>query len=156
MTGLIWLTAGIVIGWITKIPFLLKWYKEFQFDKKHRAELVATIMARSEIQKDLKEDTEHLLSGILTDASMAIEDVWDRSDDGFQCQMELIYEFREKYQLDIMDTRVAEEREIDKCRNDVAYFMEKYCLINGDPIFLRDYQKDFLKTWANSKLKEKT
>jgi len=94
MTGLIWLTAGIVIGWITKIPFLLKWYKEFQFDKKHRAELVATI--------------------------------------------------------------VAEEREIEKCRNDVAYFMEKYCLINGDPIFLRDYQKDFLKTWANSKLKEKT
>jgi len=44
--------------------------------------------------------------------------------------------------------------EVERCKNDVVYFMEKYCMINGDPIFLRDWQKNFLKTWNNSKLKE--
>lgn len=108
------------------------------------------------VQKDLVKDLSNLLSNILTDASMAIEDVWDRSDDGFVEQMRSIYDFRDKYNLhkDIVDTRVAEQIEIDRCRNDIGYFMEKYCMINGDPIFLRDYQKDFLKTWENSKLKD--
>ena len=103
--------------------------------------------------EEFKKDVIRLLSNILTDASMAIEDVWDRSDDGFVEQMRSIYDFRDKYNLH-KDIGVAEQIEIDRCRNDVVYFMEKYCMINGDPIFLRDYQKDFLKTWENSKLKD--
>lgn len=27
---------GIIIGWITKIPFLLKWYNNFKKNKKAR------------------------------------------------------------------------------------------------------------------------
>lgn len=44
--------------------------------------------------------------------------------------------------------------EVERCKNDVVYFMEKYCMINGEPISLRDYAANFADTWCNSKLKE--
>lgn len=46
------------------------------------------------------------------------------------------------------------QQEMEKCRNDVGYFLENYCTLQGKPIFLRGYQKNFLKTWQNSKLKK--
>jgi hypothetical protein len=46
-----------------------------------------------------------------------------------------------------------EMSEFFKCKNDVGYFLENYCTLEGKPIFLRGYQKDFLKTWKNSKIK---
>jgi hypothetical protein len=27
---LIWISVGIIIGWLTKIPFLIKWYRELK------------------------------------------------------------------------------------------------------------------------------
>lgn len=32
-----------------------------------------------------------------------------------------------------------------KCLEDPVYFIEHYCLINGNPIKLKDYQKAFIK-----------
>lgn len=34
---------GIIIGWITKIPFLLKWYKNFEIREKHLCRLIDSI-----------------------------------------------------------------------------------------------------------------
>jgi hypothetical protein len=48
-----------------------------------------------------------------------------------------------------------ETSEFLKCKNDIGYFLENYCTLKGEPIFLRDYQKDFLTSWGNSKLKKK-
>lgn len=35
--------------------------------------------------------------------------------------------------------------EYKKCLEDPIYFIEKYCLVNGNPIRLKDYQKTFIK-----------
>jgi hypothetical protein len=35
--------------------------------------------------------------------------------------------------------------EYKKCLKDSIYFIENYCLINGNPIKLKDYQKSFIK-----------
>jgi len=44
--------------------------------------------------------------------------------------------------------------EFFKCKYDIGYFLENYCTLDNKPIFLRGYQKDFLKIWENSKLKD--
>ena len=45
-----------------------------------------------------------------------------------------------------MNKRKIKE-EVKKCKDDIVYFMETYCLINKQPIVLRDYQKEFLKKY---------
>ena len=49
----------------------------------------------------MKEDIEALLSQILTDCQMALDDVWDRSDDGFIAIQENIYEVAASYDLKV-------------------------------------------------------
>ena len=52
----------------------------------------------------LKEDLELLLSQITTDAQMALDDTWDRSDDGFVAMQENVYDFAYKYKLNVKTT----------------------------------------------------
>jgi len=40
-----------------------------------------------------------------------------------------------------------------KCSRDAVYFMEKYCMIDGSPIHLRDYQENFFTIWRSTNLK---
>ena len=47
----------------------------------------------------MKEDLEALLSQIVNDCQMALDDVWDRSDDGFVAIQDNIYEFVASYDL---------------------------------------------------------
>lgn len=35
----IWILLGVLIGWLTKIPFLLKWYKEMKEREIHASSL---------------------------------------------------------------------------------------------------------------------
>jgi hypothetical protein len=49
----------------------------------------------------MKEDIEALLSQILTDCQMALDDVWDRSDDGFIAIQENIYEVAASYDFKV-------------------------------------------------------
>ena len=49
----------------------------------------------------MKEDMENLLSMIVTDCQMALDDTWDRSDDGFVAMQDRVYEMANKYDLDI-------------------------------------------------------
>lgn len=39
--------------------------------------------------------------------------------------------------------------ELEKCKNNVKYFIEKYCTINGEHIRLKDYQIKFLNYLKN-------
>lgn len=39
---------------------------------------------------------------------------------------------------------IMNRKELDRCKNDILYFLEHYCLINGVHIKLKDYQKDML------------
>jgi hypothetical protein len=55
MTGLTMFMVGILIGWITKVPFLLKWYKEAKSDKRHISEIVKNFEEDSKCGKVLKE-----------------------------------------------------------------------------------------------------
>lgn len=57
--------------------------------------------------------------------------------------------------LTFLKENVTKEEAIEflKCKRDVKYFMEKYCMIDGSPIHLRDYQEDYFSTWRNTSLK---
>lgn len=39
--------------------------------------------------------------------------------------------------------------EFEKCKNDVKYFIEKYCTINGEFIKLKDYQINLINVLKN-------
>lgn len=39
--------------------------------------------------------------------------------------------------------------ELERCKKDPAYFMEKYCSIDANSIKLKDYQKQFLINLTN-------
>lgn len=39
--------------------------------------------------------------------------------------------------------------EFEKCKNDVKYFIEKYCTINGELIKLKDYQINLINVLKN-------
>lgn len=45
------------------------------------------------------------------------------------------------------------KKELDRCKNDILYFIEYYCLINGAHIKLKDYQKDILMKFNKHKYK---
>lgn len=47
----------------------------------------------------MEKDIQELLSCLWTDAGMAIDGTWDRSDSGFKDQRTLIEEFCDKYEL---------------------------------------------------------
>ena len=49
----------------------------------------------------MKKDIEKVLSQILTDCQMALDDTWDRSDDGFVAMQENIYDLALKYDLEV-------------------------------------------------------
>ena len=51
-------------------------------------------------KEDIKE-LELLLSQILTDCQMALDDVWDRSDDGFIAMQHNIFDLANKHGLDV-------------------------------------------------------
>jgi len=53
----------------------------------------------------MEEDIAKLLSGLYTDGLMALSDTWDRSDDGFKCQLKLIEEFGAEHDIEIVDMR---------------------------------------------------
>ena len=36
-------------------------------------------------------------------------------------------------------------KEINKCKNDIIYFIEHYCKVNNNSIKLKDYQIAFIK-----------
>ena len=51
-----------------------------------------------------KKELEELLSCLWTDAHLALDGSWDRSDSGFKEQQLLIEKFVSKYELTIKDT----------------------------------------------------
>ena len=53
----------------------------------------------------MEEDIKKLLTGIYTDACMALDDTWDRSDDGFTAQIQLIEDFATDHNIEIEDLR---------------------------------------------------
>lgn len=53
----------------------------------------------------LIEDLTNLLSGLYTDAEMALNGDWERTDEGFEAQLDAIDRFVDKYQIPIVDTR---------------------------------------------------
>lgn len=58
------------------------------------------------MEEEMKKELEHLLSDIITDANMALDDTWDRSDDGFVAILENIYDFTNRYKLKTLDKRI--------------------------------------------------
>ena len=44
--------------------------------------------------------------------------------------------------------------EYKKCLEDPIYFIEKYCLLNGKHIKLKDYQKKFIKWIQKNTIKD--
>jgi hypothetical protein len=52
-------------------------------------------------KSNMREDIEALLSAILTDCQMALDNTWDRSDDGFIAIQENIYEVAASYDLKV-------------------------------------------------------
>ena len=52
----------------------------------------------------LIEDLTNLLSGLYTDAEMALSGDWERTDAGFEAQLDAIDRFVDKYQIPIVDT----------------------------------------------------
>lgn len=53
----------------------------------------------------MKDELRRLLSGLYTDALMALDDTWDRSDHGFKCQISLIEKFATEFDIELEDTR---------------------------------------------------
>jgi hypothetical protein len=49
----------------------------------------------------MKEDIENVLSAILQDCQMALDDTWDRSDDGFVAIQLNIYNIAKKHNLEV-------------------------------------------------------
>lgn len=48
-----------------------------------------------------------------------------------------------------MDRTISyNKEEFVKCQNDPGYWMETYCLANGQPIVLSEKDKEDLKAWA--------
>lgn len=45
MESIYYILIGIAIGWITKVPFLIKWYREFNTYKVRKVELYNRLMA---------------------------------------------------------------------------------------------------------------
>ena len=43
-----------------------------------------------------------------------------------------------------------EKSELEKCKNDVKYFIENYCTIDGEYIRLKDYQINLIKILKNN------
>lgn len=53
-----------------------------------------------------------LLSNIWADAHMALDDAWDRSDSGFEAQIDLIEEHTDKYDIEIKAVYEPKDDEI--------------------------------------------
>jgi len=62
-------------------------------------------MKTTDVNTELKNELKELLSGIWTDANMALDDDWDRSDEGFEAQIELIEQFADKHGIQLTDNR---------------------------------------------------
>ena len=62
-------------------------------------------MKTTDINTELKNELKELLSGLWTDANMALDDDWDRSDEGFEAQIELIEQFADKHGIQLTDNR---------------------------------------------------
>lgn len=45
--------------------------------------------------------------------------------------------------------------EIEKCKNDIQYFIENYCTIDGEHMKLNDYQIEMLKNFDNCDILKK-
>ena len=57
------------------------------------------------------ESSNKLLSNIWADAHMALDDVWDRSDSGFEAQIHLIEEHTDKYDIELKPVYEPKEEE---------------------------------------------
>lgn len=56
-----YLLFGILLGWITKIPFLIKWYRDLKIYKKKKIELYNKII--NDIHKlPINEQSKHWIS----------------------------------------------------------------------------------------------
>ena len=53
-------------------------------------------------------------------------------------------------------TEKERKEELQKCKDDIVYFMENYCTINGQPIVLSDYAKEFLQLNKENFTEEQT
>ena len=62
-------------------------------------------MKTTDVNTELKNELKELLLGIWTDANMALNDDWDRSDEGFEAQIELIEQFADKHGIQLTDNR---------------------------------------------------
>jgi len=62
-------------------------------------------MKTTDANTELKNELKELLSGLWTDANMALNDDWDRSDEGFEAQIELIEQFADKHGIQLTDNR---------------------------------------------------
>jgi len=51
MTVWIYFLVGVLVGWITKVPFLIKWYRELREDKIDRQRMYDRIVAMDKKEK---------------------------------------------------------------------------------------------------------
>jgi len=58
-----------------------------------------------QLHEKMYEELQNLLCELWSDANMALDDDWDRSNDGFQAQVENIEAFAAKYDITLTDTR---------------------------------------------------
>lgn len=57
-----------------------------------------------ELKNIVPKDIQETLTCIWTDANMAIDDDWDRSDEGFQSQIDAIEDLSDKYSFELTDS----------------------------------------------------
>ena len=75
-------------------PIKLKSKKEFNRYMKQYQKMI-------EKEGDMEAELTNLLKCLRDDAVMALNDTWDRSDDGFKSQIELIDNFAKQFNLEL-------------------------------------------------------
>ena len=63
------------------------------------------LSGEEQISNNFEKDVQYLLSCLWTDAHMAIDESWDKSNDGFEAQISIIERFASKYKIEIKDVR---------------------------------------------------
>jgi len=58
--------------------------------------------------------------------------------------LELIKLDNDEQKIHKLSIYLNPEKELEKCKNDIVYFVENYMTINNEPMVLRDYEKEFL------------
>ena len=75
----------------------------------------------------MKEDIEKVLSQILIDCQMALDNTWDRSDDGFIAIQENIYDIASKYDLQVDGTYTVDCSHCENGTQHLSNYITQVC-----------------------------